>query len=146
MVNAEIRTLHEPDGTPVCNAAFDLSAQQLSAAARACADVLTERHRGEALETDAVLALRELTSVCDELGGLAEAGSNATVVLPLARLVALHDALHDWVVSRTERDWLRDDERDDLPVIAAKLPPMGRLREDGLRATLSGCGTPAHGA
>jgi hypothetical protein len=136
MVNAEIRTLHEPDGTPVCNAAFDLSVEQLAAAARACGDVLTERHRGESLDTDDVLALRELTGVSDELHRLSEAGGHATVVLPLARLVALHDALHEWVASRSERDWLREEEQEQLPVIEAMLGPMGDLRAEALHATL----------
>ena len=31
MVNAEIQTLHEPDGTPVTNVTFDLSTLQLGA-------------------------------------------------------------------------------------------------------------------
>jgi hypothetical protein len=136
MVNAEIRHLHDPDGTAVCNAAFDLSAEQLAAAGRACNDVRIERHRGETLDTDATLALRELTGVCDELHRLEEAGGHATVVLPLARLVALHDALHDWVADRTERGWLREDEETALPIVAAMLDPMGDLRAEALRATL----------
>jgi hypothetical protein len=140
MVNAEIRTLHDPDGTPVCNAAFDLSAEQLTAAARACGDVRVERHRGETLDTDQTLALRELTGVCDELHRLEEAGGHATVVLPLARLVALHDALHDWVVARTERGWMREDEQAALPIVAALLAPMGDVRAEALRATLGAGG------
>jgi hypothetical protein len=136
MVNAEIRTLHEPDGSPVCNAAFDLSVEQLAAAAHASGEIRTERHRGETLDTDAVLALRELTGVCDELHRLAEPGAHATVVLPLARLVALHDALDEWVVSRRERGWLREDDEATLAIVDAMLAPMGALRADGLVATL----------
>jgi hypothetical protein len=146
MVNAEIRTLHEPDGTPVCNAAFDLSVEQLAASARACGDVRTERHRGETLDTDGVLAMRELTGVCDELHRLAEAGGHATVVLPLARLVALHDALHEWVDTRSGRDWLREDEQDQLPMVEAMLGPMGDLRADALQATLGARRAETHGS
>jgi hypothetical protein len=136
MVNASIRTLHEPDGTPVCNAVFDLSAEQLSAAAHASGEIRTERHRGEALGIDDVLALRELTGVCDELHRLADAGGHATVVLPLARLAALHHALDDWAHTRTERGWLREAEEEMLPMVRAMLAPMGELHAEGLVATL----------
>jgi hypothetical protein len=136
MVNAVIRTLHEPDGTPVCNAAFDLSAEQLAAAVHACGEMRIERHRGEALGIDDVLALRELTSVCDELALLADAHAHATVTLTLARFVALHDALDEWVVSRGERDWLREEDATALPIVDALLAPMGALRAEGFRATL----------
>src|SRR3712207_6403614 len=101
MVNAEVHTLHAPDGSPVCNTAFDLSGEQLGAASHAVGEILVERHRGEALETDDVLALRELTGVRDELDRLIGAGGNAHVILPLGRFSALHDALDEWVVSRT---------------------------------------------
>src|SRR5688500_17645355 len=30
MVHAEVHTLHEPDGSPVCNVSFDLSAEQVA--------------------------------------------------------------------------------------------------------------------
>jgi hypothetical protein len=136
MVNAEIRTLQDPDGTPVCNAAFDLSIDQLRAAAHAAGEVRVERHRGEMLSTDDVLALRELTSVCDELERLADAGGHATVVLPLARFVALHDALAEWVATRAERGWLREADDDAFPFVDAVLDPMASLRADALRATL----------
>ena len=141
MVNGEIRTLQDPDGTPVCNAAFDLSAEQLAAAIHALAEIRLERHRGAELTTDDVLALRELTGVCDELDRLAEAGAHATVVLPLARLVALHDALVEWIQTREERGWLREADDAAFPIIDAMLPPMGALRAEGVRATLAG---PAH--
>src|SRR3977135_3471103 len=75
MVNAELRTLHAADGTPVCNVSFDLSAQQLHAAARAAEAIRLERHRHQALSTDDVLALRELTGLSDELHMLAEPGA-----------------------------------------------------------------------
>lgn len=138
MVNAEIHTLHEPDGTPVCNVAFDLSADQLRAAARATGDIRTERHRGAELTTDDVLALRELTGVCDELDRLADQAGHATVVLPLARLSALHDALGEWVSGRAERGWMREEEAEAFPVVEAILAPMTAVRADALQTVL-GC-------
>jgi hypothetical protein len=138
MVNAELRTLHAADGTPVCNVSFDLSALQLRAAARAAEAIRLERHRHETLSTDDVLALRELTSISDELQRLAEHEANATVVLPLARFVALHDALVEWVHAAEDRGWMREEDQEVFPFVAALIDPMADLRADGLRAVL-GC-------
>src|SRR5438105_1386617 len=128
MVNASIQTLHEPDGTPVTNVLFDLSAEQLTAASHALGEILIERHRGASLEIDDVLALRELTSVRDEVDRLAGAHANATLVMPLGRLIALHDASDEYVVSRTGRDWLREADHEALPLVGAMLDPMASLR------------------
>ncbi len=139
MVNTAITTLHEPDGTPVCNVAFDLSDAQLRAAAHAVGEVLVERHRGRELDVEAVLALRELTGVRDELDLLAGGEGHATLVMPLGRFIALHDALDEWVISRTGRDWRREADEEHLPFARAMLGPMEALREDALAAAL---GTP----
>lgn len=136
MVNASIHQLHAPDGTPVCNVGFDLSAEQLTAASHATGEMLVERHRGQALEIDDVLALRELTGVRDELGSLAEAGGHAHLVLTLARFIALHDALDEYVCSRGGRDWAREVDRETLPMVGALLGPMADLRGDALAAVL----------
>lgn len=136
MVNAAILMLHDPDGTPVCNVAFDLSADQLAAAAHAAGEVRTERHRGAVLGTDEVLAMRELTSVVDELDGYAEAAGHKTLTMPLGRMAALHDALDEWLATRAERGWLRDADEAAHPLVAALVGPMGALRADAVRATL----------
>ena len=137
MVNAEIHTLHDPDGLPVCNVGFDLSAAQLSAASYATGEMLIERHRGQELDVDGVLALRQLTSVRDELHTLAEAGAHARLTMPLARFIALHDAVDEWVCTRTGRDWLRDDDREALPFTGALLGPLADLRADAVAAVLA---------
>jgi hypothetical protein len=136
VVGGEILMLRDPDGSPVCNAAFDLSAAQLGAAAHALAEVRLERHRGEALELDGVLALRQLTSVGDELDHLTDAAGHTRMTMPLARMVLLHDALDEWVTSRVERGWLREADEEALPILEALLPPMGSLREEAVRQTL----------
>jgi hypothetical protein len=136
MVNAEIRTLHAADGTPVCNVSFDLSAQQIAAAVQAVDATRLHRHQNAELSTDDVLALRELTGVSDELHRLAEGEAHATLVLPLARFAALHDALTEWVALHDDRGWMREDDAAIHAVIAALLDPMASLREDALHAVL----------
>jgi hypothetical protein len=137
MVNEEIHTLHDPDGLPVCNVGFDLSSDQLAATAYATGEILVERHRGQALDIDDVLALRELTGVRDELHTLAEAGAHARLTMPLARFIALHDAVDEWVCTRTGRDWLRDADREALPFTGALIGSMASLRRDALAAVLA---------
>jgi hypothetical protein len=144
MVNEEIQQLHEPDGAPVCNVGFDLSAAQLSAASHAVGEILVERHRGQALDIDDVLALRELTGVRDELQVLADADAHARMLLPLARFIALHDAVDEYVVTRTGRDWIRDADREALPLAGALLGPMASLRADALAAVLGTSETSAN--
>jgi hypothetical protein len=136
MINGEIRTLHEPDGTPVLNVAFDVSTEQLRAAVHAAGEIVLERHRGHELEIDDVLALRVLTSVRDELDHFAGAEANAHVVLPLARFIVLHDAVHEWAGSREERGWARSDDERALDLTRAMLPEMDRLRAQALEAAL----------
>jgi hypothetical protein len=146
MVNAELRTLHAADGTPVCNVSFDLSAEQLKAAARAAESIRLERHRNHELSTDDVLALRELTSISDELHTLADHGAHATLVLPLARFVTLHDALTEWVHTADGRGWMREDDAEIHPLVAAMVDPMASLRADALHAVLGDCADDEHHA
>ena len=143
MVNAELRTLHAADGTPVCNVSFDLSTEQLHAMASATEAVRLDRHRNPELSTDDVLALRELTGISDELHLLADQGANATLVLQLARFVALHDALGEWVHAAADRGWMREDDQAIHPFVAALIDPMAALRADALHAVL---GEAAHTA
>ncbi len=136
MVNAEIRTLHAADGTPVCNVSVDLSSEQLAAMARVVEAIRLHRHQNAELSTDDVLALRELTGVSDELHRLAEHGAHGTLVLPLARFAALHDALTEWVHLADDRGWMREDDAAIHPMVAALLDPMASLREEALHAVL----------
>ena len=141
MVNAAIHMLSDPDGTLVANAAFDLSGDQFAAAAHAAGAVRLERHRDAELDTDGVLELRELTAVCDELDRLASGDGHGTVVLPLARLVTLHDALVEFSGTRHDAAHVREEDRDALAIVDGLLAPMNDLRTEGLHAVL-GARTP----
>jgi hypothetical protein len=144
MVNPELHMLHDADGLPVCNVSFDLSAEQVASTAMVVEAVRLERHRDQVLSTDDVLALRELTSLSDELHGLAEQQAHASMLLTLARFTALHDALSDWVHAADERGWMREGEREGHARVAALLDPMGQLRAAALQAVL-GQGARTHG-
>ena len=137
MLNAELRTLHTPDGSPVCNVSFDLSATQLAVSARCVDAVKIARYRGDDLSTDDVLALHELTGVSAELHRLADHDAHGTVVLPLARFATLHDALADWTTALDARGWGREEELADRPIVDALIGPMASVRADAMQAVLA---------
>jgi hypothetical protein len=83
-----------------------------------------------------VLALRELTGLSDELHLLADQAANATVVFQLARFVAMHDAISEWVHAADARGWMREDDEAAYPFVAALIDPMAGLRADALHAVL----------
>lgn len=143
MIGEEIHILEALDGTPVCNVSFDLSEAQLAAAARAAGAVRLRRHRGEALGTDDVLALRDLTTLCDELDRLAEQQAHATVVLSLAQLALLHDVLGEWCEQLDVRGWGREQELADRPLIDALTGPMAALRARAVACAVALPPTPA---
>lgn len=136
MVNAEIQTLHDPDGSPVTNVSFDLSTEQLGASSHALGEMILERHRGGDLEVDDVLALRELTGVRDEIARLAESRANATVLMTLARFSTFHDAADEWVQTRAGRGWMREADTDAMPFVGGMLGPMAALRERAVAVAL----------
>jgi hypothetical protein len=142
MVNSELHTLRDADGHPVCNVSFDLSADQVSAAAGVVEAVRLERHRHETLSTDDVLALRELTGLSDELHSLADHGAHASLLLTLARFTALHDALAEFIATADERGWMRDEDRGRYTIVDALLDPMAELRADALQAVLGATQSP----
>jgi hypothetical protein len=145
MVNAELHTLLDADGLPVSNVSFDLSDAQLDAATHAVGEVRHHRHRGQEMTTDDVLALRELTALGDELERLREQHGHATLVLPLARLVTLHDAIVQWLANADERGWMRGTEQETYALLDALQHPMADLRAEAVHATLA-AGSPSHGS
>ena len=143
MLGAEVRTLQAVDGTPVCNVSFDLSATQLAVCARVVDAIRIARFRGDALSTDDVISLQEMTALSEELHRLCEHEAHGTVVLPLARFAVLHDALVQWLTELDQRGWARGEEAEDRPVVAALLDPMASLRAEAVQAVLGVSSTQA---
>jgi hypothetical protein len=68
MRNAHIDISRDLEGDPVVFACFDLSGDEVAAAARAVQAVAAERFRTSSMSADDVLAFREMTAIADELG------------------------------------------------------------------------------
>ena len=135
MEHARIDISQDLDGDAVVHACFDLSPEELAAAAHAVAATTAERFRITELSADDVVEMRELTALTDELGDLSRGAS--TVVLKPARLSALRDAVAVFVESRERADWVREGDRQPLALLREMLFPLEQLSSEATRAALS---------
>jgi hypothetical protein len=135
MERVRIDISQDLDGDAVVHACFDLSPDELAAAAHAVAATTAERFRISEMSSDDVLELRELTALADELGELT--GGASTVVLKPARLTALRDAVNGFVESRERADWIREEDRQPLALLREMLFPLEQLTSEATRAALS---------
>ena len=136
MHNAHVDTRSGPDGTKLVVARFDLAQEEIVAVARAVDVSRTEQFRNEELSTDAVLQMRELTALADQLTALAGHRSACTVAMSPARLVALRDTLTAFVEHRDEAGFTRDEDREAYATARALAAPLEDLAADTLRAAL----------
>ena len=135
MEHARIDISQDLDGDAVVHACFDLSPEELAAAAHAVAATSGERFRTTELSGDDVVEMRELTALSDELGDLSRGAS--TVVLKPARLSALRDAVAVFVESRERAEWIREEDRQPLALLREMLFPLEQLSAEATRTALS---------
>ena len=135
MERVRIDISQDLDGDPVVHACFDLSPDELAAAAHAVAATTAERFRISEMSSDDVLELRELRALADELGE--RTGGASTVVLRPARLTALRDAVTGFVESRERTEWTREEDRQPLALLREMLFPLEQLASEATRAALS---------
>lgn len=123
------------DGLPVVSVTFDLSAPQADAALHALRTIREARYRLVDVSTDDAIALREMTSLVDELAereGLEGIGRHEASV---ARLGVLRDALCEF--SRAEHIE-REGDAAAYPVAIALLDQVEDLHSDAVHAALTG--------
>jgi hypothetical protein len=135
MEHVRIDISQDLDGDAVVHACFDLSPEEIAAAAHAVAATTGERYRMTDLSSDDVLEMRELTALADELGE--QTGGASTVVLKPARLSALRDAAAAFVESREGAEWIREEDRQPLALLREMLYPLEQLSAEATRAALS---------
>jgi hypothetical protein len=137
MLHSRIDITQGLDGEPVVLALFDLGDEEIAASAQAVRAVSSGRFRTASMSVDDVLELRELTALADELSDLASRPGMSTVVLRPARLSAYRTALTEFVESRDEADWIRDEDRAPLAAARELLWPLGDLAAEAMRAALN---------
>ena len=136
VINARVEVTIALDGSPLVQAGFDLSQAEISGAAHAVSTSRTEQFRNEVLSADAVLAMRELTALADELTALAAHASAVSLSMRPARLVAMRDSLDAFVGARDDAGFVREEDRDAYAIAVALALPLADLSADALRAAL----------
>jgi hypothetical protein len=136
MQRQHIDITQDLEGETVVHAVFDLREEEIAASAHAVAAACAERFRNEEMSADDVVELRELTALVDELRELV--GGAGTIVMRPARLNAYRHALHIFVDSRDEAEWIRDEDREPLAIVRGLLWPLEDLSADAMQAALSG--------
>ena len=137
MLAGRIDRSRDLDGGPVVLACFDLGDAEIAAVASAVAAAVSDRFRSSTMSADDVLEFRELTALVDELAEQARRSGAQTVVLPPARLSALHDTLTAYLESREDAEWLREEDEEALASVRALLGPLEQLRAEATRAALA---------
>lgn len=137
MLRGRIDISRDMEGEVVVLACIDLGEDEVGASAHAVQATISERFRVQAISADDVLKLRELTGLADELGEPTPEGAIRTLVLSPARLNLYREAIADFVDSRSEADWIREEDREPLARVRELLPALGGLSEEAPRAALS---------
>ena len=124
------------DGTRVVDVTIDLSAEQLGAGAHAVRSVVADRYRLASLESaDDILAMRELTSLADELTSLVVPGAMAHLTLTLAGIGRFADALDSFAADAGDRAE-REGDAAALPHVYAIIDGVTDAHAAGMRAAL----------
>ena len=124
------------DGSRVVDVTMDLTPEQLRAGAHAVREVKADRYRVASLEhVDDVLAMRELTSLADELDALALGDGIARLTLAVAGVGRLRAALEEFAESRSDGP-LREGDVEALPHVYPMIDGVADAHAAVVRAAL----------
>lgn len=121
------------DGLPLVTAVFDLTGEQIAACAHALRSVRDARYRTAEMSADDVVAMREMTSLVDELTEHTAHESHARLAMSVARLGVLRGALEDF--ARAE-GLEREGDNDARRFVYAMVDDICDVHADALRAAL----------
>src|SRR5215218_1796757 len=136
--HVELRT--DADGHPSVEVTFDLTPPQAGAAAHALRVVRDARYRTADMSADDVLAMREMTSLADELAEIGAAAGADHVRASVARLGELRSALEQFAAAEHLE---REGDAEARPLVFALVDDVGDLHAEAVRAALAG--DPVHG-
>jgi hypothetical protein len=131
--HVELRT--DPDGHPSVEVSVDLTPAQAQAMAHALRIARETRYRVAELSADDVLAMRELTSLADELAAVAAGGGTAPVRASVARLGALRSALEDFAAGEHSE---REGDAEARPLVFSLIDAIADLHAEAVQAALLG--------
>jgi hypothetical protein len=136
MLNERIEDVYTAAGKTV-QVRFDLEDEQLYAVAHATDALRTDRYRGAALDTEAVLELRELVALHDNAIERAQDGfSGGTLVMTVARLGLLVQSLQAWSAIRDRSASTGPRDATTAPIVADMLDGLADVHVRALRMAL----------
>ena len=126
------------DGSRVVDVTMDLTADQLSAGAHAVRHVVDDRYRVATLESaDEILAMRELTSLADELRSLVVPGAIAQLTLTIAGTGRFREALEDFLRLVTDDEAIaREGDSEAMPHVFAIVDGVADAHAEAMRTAL----------
>ena len=136
--HVEVRT--DAEGLPSVEVTFDLTPVQAGAAAHALRVIRDARFRTAEMSADDVLAMREMTSLADELAEIETAAGADRVRASVARLGALRSSLEEFAAAEHLE---REGDAAARPLVYSLVDDVADLHAAALRAALAG--EPVHG-
>jgi hypothetical protein len=137
MLRGHIDISRDMEGEVVVLACIDLGEEEIKASAHAVGTTISERFRMQAISGDDVLKLRELTALADELGEPRAESAARTFVFSPARLNLYREAIADFIDSRGEAEWIREEDREPLARVRELAPALSELSKEALRTALT---------
>ena len=123
------------DGLPLVTAVFDLTTEQVDACAHAMCAIRGMRYRNAEMSADDVVAMREMTSLVDELTEDALHGANIRKAMSVARLGVLRGVLEDFAAAEGLE---REGDAEARRFVYALVDDICDIHADALRAALDG--------
>ena len=130
----------DADGLRAVSAVFDLAPAQAGAAAHAVRVIRDVRYRTAELSAEDVLAMRDMTSLADELGDLQALDGRSHVRATVARLGVLRGALEEFAAAEHLE---REGDAEARPTVISLVDAVGDLHADAIHAALTGETVPA---
>ena len=123
------------DGLPFVEVTFDLSAAQAGAAAHAVRVIRDVRYRAVELSVDEVLAMREMTTLADELSEINARGMNDRMRASVARLGDLRSAVEEFAAAEHHE---REGDAEARPLVFDLADAFADIHAEAVRAALDG--------
>jgi hypothetical protein len=133
-----------PDGSSVVEVTFDLTGEQLEAAAHGVRAVVSDRYRVTRIESgDDVVAMRDFTTLGDEMVALAVPGAYSRLTLTTAQVGRLRAALEEYLGTRSDGEALRAGDGEALPHVYAIVDGIADAHAEAVRTALDDAPQPA---
>ena len=130
----------DAEGQRSVRTTFDLGPEQAGAAAHAVRVIRDVRYRTAEMSADDVLAMRDMTSLADELGELQALDGRSHVTATVARLGVLRGVLEEFV---TGEHLEREGDAEARPFVISLVDSVADLHADAVHAALTGEPAPA---